>query len=351
MNNNNQVAPGWARGTDDAGRAVYHQVATAEPGYALSRPVDVQRITQDAIGANAAMVNQMLRQFAPTIDAPGNRHPQVTGISSPDELSARNQRFRWTTVEVVILVAITAAGIVLIVQRAMELDTVATIAGWLVLSGFGGVASATWVSHQESQLTPEAIEMERTRGEFDIATQDGETKRILIEAYADAVRDDAAARRASAEAQRAANMAYLERSKPVQRPQRAPVQAYDDSCQDDYEQPQQAPFAPSVATWDDGETEEFQAIAPAQPDRALVAMLAEIDRIYADCNERNSDTITSRLPWSTRGDWSVRDKERAQAVLDTFDPALIVKGEGGRYRLNRAWRKHDAELEIIKAWR
>ena len=234
----------------------------------------------------------------------------------------------------------------------MELDTVATIAGWLVLSGFGGVASATWVSHQESQLTPEAIEMERVRGDYDIATLYAESNGKVVGAIAESIILDAQTKHLNAEAQRAANLAYLERSKPVQAPQRAPVQAYDELDQDDYEQPVQAPFAPSVATWDGDEWEGLQPMTPAQPDRVLVAFLQAIGELYADCARRNSDTITTRLPWSTRGEWTQkRDKERAQAVLSTFDPPLIVVAEGGRYRLNRQWRKQDAELIIVREWR
>ena len=335
----------------DHGQVRYVQDYDDDTQTTALAPIDTQKIAREWGDEYVSTMNGMLRQYATPTAPAGNRHPQVTGISSPDELSARNERFRWTTVEVVILVAITAAGIVLIVQRAMELDTVATIAGWLVLSGFGGVASATWVSHQESQLTPEAIEMERVRGDYDIATLYAESNGKVVGAIAESIILDAQTKHLNAEAQRAATMAHLESSKARTAPQRAQPTRYDESDLYAPETAVQAPFAPSVAAWDGDETEEFQPIAPAQPDRALVAMLAEIDRIYADCNARGSDTITTRLPWSARGEWTPRDKERAQAALSTIDPALIIAGEGGRYRLNRQWRKHDAELKIIKAWR
>ena len=60
-----QVAPGWQRVTDDAGRAQYRQAVAAEPGYSLARPLDVQRIAENALAANGAMVSDLLRHFAP----------------------------------------------------------------------------------------------------------------------------------------------------------------------------------------------------------------------------------------------------------------------------------------------
>jgi hypothetical protein len=321
----------------------------ADTGTALAKPVDVQRIAQDGLNSNVEIVNQVLRQFATTAPA-DNRHPQQSGIASPAELASRNERFKWTIVAVVVLSAITALGIVLVAQRVVEIDAFETIAGWLVLSGLGGYASATWVHSRESALTPESIEMERVRGDYDIASVDAESRQIIARAFAESIVNDSEVKRAYAEAQRAANRAYLESSKPVQAPQRAQPTSYDDSYQDDYEQPQQAPFAPTMATYELAQELEFQPIAPAQPDRALVAMLQAIGELYADCERRDSDTITTRLPWSARGDWSARDKERAQAVLDTFDPALIIAGEGNRYRLNRQYRKRVAELIIVREW-
>ena len=51
-----------------------------DTGVALARPIDVQRITQDAMASNTAMVTELLRQYATTAPA-DNRHPQVTGLS------------------------------------------------------------------------------------------------------------------------------------------------------------------------------------------------------------------------------------------------------------------------------
>jgi hypothetical protein len=318
---------------------------------ALAKPVDVQRITQDAIGANVEMVNQVLRQYATPTAPTGYRNPQPIGVSSRDELDARNTRFKWTIVAVVVLSAVTALGIVLVAQRAMELDTVATVAGWLVLSGLGGYASATWVHSRESALTPEALEGERIAGDYDIAAVDAESRQIIARAFARSIENDSETKRANAEAQRLANLSLLNQPKPTQAPQRARATFYDESDLDDYEQPVCAPVAPTMATWELAQDEGFQPIKPAQPSEALRNLLQAVREIYADCERRNSDTITSRLPWSARGEWAARDKERARAVLESFDPALIEAGDGGRYRLNRQWSQADAELKIIKSWR
>lgn len=323
---------------------------------ALAKPVDVQRITQDAIGANVEMVNQVLRQYATPTAPTGYRNPQPVGVSSPAELASRNERFKWTIVAVVVLSAITAAGIVLVAQRQMGLDTVATIAGWLVLSGLGGYASATWVHQRESQLTPEALEGERIAGDYDIAATDAESRQIIARAFAKSIENDSEVKRANAEAQRLANLSLLERSKPQERPQRAGRVVYDEIDLDDYEQPVCAPESPSVATYD-----AELPVAPLQPavtpDRDLVAMLEAIDRLYSECEQRDSDVIVSTLPWGNRGDWSIDAKTKADKVLDYFtrnyDTPLVYRGNenGARWRLNRqAWKRNIARAIIAREW-
>ncbi len=326
---------------------------------ALVRPVDVQKITQDAIGANAAMVNQMLRQFAPTIDAQAsNRRPPVSGISSPDELSARNQRFRWVLITFVILSSVGTAGIVSIAVVTGSLTPALGVSFWIALTAIFA-ATATWhVQRTEQALSPEAIELERVRGEFDIATQDGETKRILIEAFAESIKLDAQTKRDNAEAQRLANLSLLERSKPVQAPQRAGRVFYDEI--DDYadETPYSAPESPTMATYD---TElPVTPLQPVmQPDKDLVNMLAEIDRIYAYCEERDSDIIKIGLEWAAAGkDWSQDAKEKAARVLAYFEdftgsPLIYRPSENGaKYRLNRQqWsNKRIVKAMIAREW-
>jgi len=318
---------------------------------AIVKSINPEAITRDAMAQNSAMVANLLKQFAPTIDAPGNRQPHVSGIASPAELAARNQRFRWTVIALIVLSSIAVGGIVLVAVVTGNITPALGVSAWIALTGISAML-ATWHVHRtELQHSPEAIELERTRGEFDIATQDGETKRILIEAYAESIKLDAQTKQANAEAQRLANLSLLNQPKPPQAPQRAQAMVYDEIDLDDYETPYSAPESPSVATWELAQDEGFQPIKPAQPSQTLRNLLQAVREIYADCERRNSDTITSRLPWSARGEWSTRDKERAQAVLESFDPALIVQGEGNRYRLNRQWSQADAELRIIKLWR
>ena len=323
---------------------------------ALTKPVDLEGITRDAMASNTAMVTALLKQYATTAPT-GDRNPQVTGISSRDELSARNERFRWTTVEVVVLVAITAAGIVLVAQRQMELDAVATIAGWLVLSGLGGVASATWVSHQESRLTPESIERERVAGDYDIAATDAESRQMIARAFATSIENDSETKRAYAEAQRAANQSLLERSKPITAPQRAQPTRYDDSYDYADETPQCAPESPSLATWNDGETAGLMVAPTIAPDKDLVAMLSHVEQLYNDCDQRDSDIITLKLQWRNRGDWDADASEKAERVLayfaDNYNAPLVFRGNenGARWRLNRqAWKRNVARAIIAREW-
>jgi hypothetical protein len=341
MNATQQVAPGWQRRQVD-GKAVYNQVATAEPGYAIAKPIDVQSLATQTIAANNDMVTAILRQMTPsTIDA--ERTAAQPGLSSPAELAARNTRFKWVIVAVVLLAAITAAGIVSVAYLAGHVDGAGALAAWLVLSGVAGYLSVTYVHHREANLSPEALEGERIRGDYDVSATDAESRQILAQAYADAVRDDAAARRASAESQRAANLAYTQ--SPTQR-------------QMDYTPVVRASVAPVADDTLEGmPTTPSQATPIVAPDRDLVAMLEAIDRLYADCEQRDSDVILSALPWGNRGDWSIDAKAKADKVLDYFTrnydtPLVYRKGDNGaRWRLNRqAWRRNVARAIIAREW-
>ena len=291
----------------------------------VARPVDVQQLATDAMSANNAMVLQVLRSMGTTIDA--ERTPAQPGLSSPAELAARNTRFKWVIVAVVVLAAITAAGIVSVAYLAGHVSGAGAIAGWLVLSGVAGYLSVTYVHHREANLSPEALEGERIRGDYDVSATDAESRQILAQAYADAVRDDAAARRATAESARQANIAYTQ----------APAQ-------------RQMDYTPRTAP----DCSTAPAETPtAPPDPALAAMLAFIRETFDDCARRDSSLITQRLPWSARGDWAAGDKARALAVLATFPESapLIEVREGNRAHLNRQWHRRVAELHISREWR
>ena len=314
-----------------------------EPATALARPVDVQRLTTDAMSANNAMVMAVLRQMQPQMERPPTVDAGAPGLSSSAELAARNQRFRWTVVAVVVLAAITAAGIVAVAYLAGHVSGPAAVAGWLTLSGVAGYLSVTYVHHKEAHLTPEALELERIRGDFDVASTDAESRAELARAYADAVRDDSAARRASAEAQRQANMAAVGPIGLKPELQRRAVQWQDDTPAEDaapmttYETAVQLAPTPTPAP------------APA-PDPVLQRLLAWVRETYDDCDRRDSTLITSTLPWAARSDWQAGDKERCRAVMATFDPPLIETRAGNRAHLNRQWRRRVAELHIAREW-
>ena len=302
----------------------------------VARPVDVQQLATDAMSANNAMVLQVLRSMGTTIDQ--ERTPTQPGLSSPSELAARNQRFRWVIVAVVVLAAITAAGIVSVAYLAGHVSGAGAIAGWLVLSGVAGYLSVTYVHHREANLSPEALEGERIRGDYDVSATDAESRQILAQAYADAVRDDAAARRATAESARQANIAYTQA--PAQRQMDYTPRTAPDCSTAPAETPVCAPVTPTA-----------HFVAPVDP--ALVAMLAFIREVFEDCERRDSSLITQRLPWSARGDWAAGDKARALAVLATFPESapLIETRDGNRAHLNRQWHRRVAELHISREWR
>lgn len=301
----------------------------------VARPVDVQRLATDAMSANNDMVTAILRSMTPAIDAdPGNR--AQPGLSSPSELAARNERFRWTTAATVALSAVTAGGICWVAYLAGAVNEPGALAGWLTLSGLAGYASVQWTHHRESQLTAEAIELERVAGDYDVAATDAESRQLLARAYADAVRDDAAARRASAEAQRAANLQTL-----------APAQR-----QMDYT-PREAP---ERRQWQDDAaapitTPSQAAETPTAPDPVLAGVLEFLDRQHAAYVQTGRTLITERLPWSARGAMPQGDKERVdQALSHIVNPPIIV-GAGNRLHWNRHQPWQRTRRLLVENWR
>lgn len=341
-----QVAPGWQRVTDDAGRAQYRQAVAAEPGYSLARPLDVQRIAENALAANGAMVSDLLRHFAPvTVDADSQR--VQPGLSTPAELTARNQRFRWVIVAVVLLAAITAAGIVSVAYLAGHVSGAGALAAWLTLSGMAGYLSVTYVHHREAALSPEAIELERIAGDYDIAAQDAESRQLIARAFADSIRDDAAARRASAEAQRSANLQLCAPTRqpmdytPRQNAHNAHTEAQEASQVCQAETPALAPVRAL-------ETPTAPEVAP---DPLLVKVLEELDRLHADYLATGRTLITERLPWSARGTWPQADKERTRRNLAALNVPPIVAGDGNRAHWCRALPWRIVRARIIESWR
>lgn len=341
----------------DHGQVRYVQDYDDDTQTTALAPIDTQKIAREWGDEYVTTMNGMLRQYATPTAPAGNRHPQVTGISSPDELSARNQRFRWTVIALIVLSSITTAGIVLIAVVTGSLTPALGVSFWVALTGISAGASTYHVHKSEQAHSPEAIELERVRGDYDVAIQHGEIQKILVKALAKSVRNESEVKRLNAESQRAQNMSLLERPKPTQAPTRAPVSygGYSDDYAD--ETPQQAPERRYVVEWESAQESELIVAPTIAPDRDLVAMLAEIDQLYADCDSRDSDVIVLGLAWGNHGDWSIDAKEKAARVLDYFTrnydtPLFYRKNENGaRWRLNRqAWKRNVARAIIAREW-
>jgi len=294
------------------------------------------------MSANNDMVTAILRSMTPAIDAePGNR--AQPGLSSPSELAARNERFRWTTAATVALSAVTAGGICWVAYLAGAVNEPGALAGWLTLSGLAGYASVQWTHHRESQLTAEAIELERVAGDYDVAATDAESRQLLARAYAQSIVDDAAARRASAEAQRSANLQLCAPTRqpmdytPRQNAHNALTEAQEASQVCQAETPALAPVG-ALET-------------PTAPDPLLVKVLAELDRLHADYLATGRTLITERLPWSARGTWPQADKERTRRNLAALNVPPIVAGDGNRAHWCKALPWRIVRARIIESWR
>lgn len=306
----------------------------------VAKPVDVQSLATDAMNANNHMVLQVLRSMGTTIDA--ERTPaQPAGLSSPGELAARNERFRWTVVATVILSMVATGGIVAIAVVTGQLTPALGLATWIALTGLCAMVAVWHVHRTELAHTPEALEGERIAGDYDVSATDAESRQILARAYADAVRDDAAARRASAEAQRAANLAYTQA--PAQRqmdytPRERPESPAVDDCS----------AAPAETPVQSAGTPTMSIVAP---DPVLASVLEFLDLQHANYVATGRTLIQDRLPWSARGAMPQGDKERVEATLAHIVNPPIVAGAGNRLHWNphQPWQR--TRRLIAEHWR
>ena len=359
-----QAAPGWQRTNTAAGPYYTPLEAPAQPQTALARPVDVQSLAAAGIEANARMVRDLLTSFAPVIDAEPGYHAAPAGISSREELHARNQRFRWTMIALVVLSTVSAGGIVLVAFVAELVSASMGAALWIAASGTVAMFAAWRVHQVEVHHSPEAIALIDAGSRAYAEERRADAAHLIARAYGRAIVDDAAARRAAQENARAANAALAAPLAPAARQEMDYTPRQQPTAMIEYQQrieiqPHSAAAAPQRA-----DAPTAPASAPpqpaaqpsaAQPDAGLVKMLAVIDALYADAAERCSETIVMGLPWSTRAranGWSQREKEAAATALAYFDPPLISRSadNGGRYTLNRQWRRPIARGIIAREW-
>ena len=288
--------------------------------------VDPDAVVRSAIDAQSAAVKDYLRSVARTVDQAPQRSP--TGYSNDSELRARNTRFFFTVGAYIALAAVVSWGIVSLATLADVIDAGWHWPMWLAATG----AMALWLvrtTHAlEAHLTPEGIEATRADADAYATEKAADGQHAIAQAVAEAITWRAQSEYADSQARQIATEAAFERILPQRQLTVAPAELT-------YSQQ-----APIDIVW-----------RPATPSTACLMLCDAVSKLYESCQQRGSDLVTTRLEWSQRGSWDAQQKRRCLDTLSQFDPPLLIAGDGGRWRLNRAaWPLPIALSAIRRRW-
>ena len=265
--------------------------------------------------------------------------------STAAELAERRKTARLYLMAQTATTAITVGGVAYLAHLAGALDRPGALAVWMFGTGAISLVLIALQHRGEQTLTPEAIAHAEIAAQTEIAALDAESRQIIAQAYADAIRAGADADRLAAETrkQAAANDAarltaqFDRRTDERQRRRSAIFHAaevapppaaspYATAAETDH------PTAPTVAETAPTVTET--AAPPASTDPTLTVLLTALATLYETVDPSNP-LIKTALPWSARSTAiPPAQKERITDLLDRLDPPLITQGAGGRYYLN-----------------
>ena len=323
---------------------------TGEPTQPTSAMVkiDPDTVVRSAIDAQSSIVRDYMRNVGSaaqrTVDAGPQRSP--TGYSNESELKARNTRFFFTVGAYVALAGAVAWGIVSLATLADVIADGWHWPMWLAATG----ALALWLvkmTHaMESERTPEGIELERVRSDGYATERAADGQHAIATAVAEAISWRAQSEYADSQARQLATEEAYGRILPQPARQLTDGRRFAVKWQPDTdvtyaaELPLQSPTAPQRSV--------SIVCGPATPNTACLALCEAVGRLYDDCAQRGDDLVTTRLPWSQRGDWAAQQKRIAADVLAQLDPPLLLAGDGGRWRLNRAAWPHPLALSAIR---
>ena len=323
-------------------RFVTGEPVAAQPT-ALAR-IDPDQVVRQALDQQSSTVQAYLKAVGNsaqrTVDA-AQRAP--TGYSSEPELKARNTRFYVTIAAYIVLAATVAWGIVSLAALADVIDGAWQWPLWMAATGALALYLVKATHSLESERTPEGIELERVRSDGYATEKAADGQHAIATAVAAAIQWRAESEFADSQARQLATEEAYRRIEATRI--EAPLQrrlTVNDASMVNYatQLPIAAPQAAESAT-------RYSA-SMVQPDTECLAMMEAVSSIYADCAQRGDNLITTRLPWSQRGDWNAAQKRKAIDVLAQLDPQLFLAGDGGRWRLNSAAWQRDIALSAIK---
>ena len=315
--------------------------------------IDPDSVVRSALDAQSNAVQTYLRTVAGnagqrTVDA-APRSP--TGYSNGDELKARNRRFYFTVLAYVAMAIVVAYGLVQLAILADVLRDDWWLGAFLTLTGALAL-TLTFTTHRlEAHLTPEGIQATLAGADGYATERNADGQHAIATAVADAIRwraeseyHDAQSRQLATEAQ----YGMISGGSASAPPRRLTMAAHPDDGMLAYGV--NMPLEPSPGAQTGDSTPSYIA-RPVTPDSGCIAFLTAISGLYADARQRGDNLVTTRLPWSQRGDWSAAQKRMAVDVLQKIDPPLLLAGDGGRWRLNVAeWHEQIALQAVRRRW-
>ena len=322
---------------------------TPTPTTALSR-IDPDSVVRDALERQSSTVNAYLKAVGNagqrTVDAAPAR--SATGYSNSDELRARNRRYFFTVGAYAVLAVVVAYGLVQLAILADVLRDDWWLGAFLTLTGALALA-LTFTTHRlEAHLTPEGIQSTLAGADGYATERNADAQHAIATAVADAIRWRAESEYHDAQARQLATEEAYGRMAAQPPPRRLTMAAQPDDGMLAYGVNMPLQPSPGAQTGDSAPT---YIARPVTPDSGCIAFLTAISGLYADARQRGDNLVTTRLPWSQRGDWSAAQKRMAVDVLTKLDPPLLLAGDGGRWRLNVAeWHEQIALQAIRRRW-
>ncbi len=296
--------------------------------------IDPQALVRAGLKANTEMVDGFIRSITPP---PPPIDGQVVGsYSTPAESAGRTERYKFSIGAIVAIAAVIAGGIILLAYNAHVIDEIGGVAAWLALTGVIAAGFVTWLQTQDFRHSAEGIAHAREGYQAVVQQTDADSRRILAEAYAYAIKRQADS---AADGQAAQTQLTLSEMRRLAAPQA------------------EAPQRPQLLAWqpasyagaeDDGPiyahrvTDPDCAQSPISPpqspggagDPLLSAVLSFVASLYDDGADANG-LILKRLPWSLRGEFTAGQRDQVLAVLDRINPPLIELRAGNRAYLQR----------------
>lgn len=276
-------------------------------------------------------------------------------LSDADMVLERRKTSRMYLVAYGFISGLTMGGLAFLAHVAGNIDGILSLGGWMF--GTGAMTLAlTWSRHgDEFAHSPEGIARHMLDWHGEIASYEAETRRLSLQWEFDAEqRRQQAAAQAAADARQQAELRIRElesRRKAIdaQHERRFMAVWQTETAQ---ERPQTAIAAQAYQNAENDAETQIDAPTPDSGHSSTWrdSLIVWVAQLYADpAAMTDAGIIRQRVPWSARSTWLESDKRDAKRLCCDLRPALIVQGDGGRWRLRREmFPDADLALQVLR---